>query len=209
MFTKRPAATALFSGVIALGGAILSPGAGVDSITQTAAATIAVFDEPQTTHDKISDEIAEIGGIVPASSRLLGYADNIAYWVGQGATGDEICVIVELPNGPKADALDAPVTGSVCTERSMFLSEGTSISLDGYTAKHGVVAYVMPANIDKSHLRSLTTQVPDLSIIHRSSISVVAIRASGAEKLAGIQVGAGGSESYSFMNMEICGQYCG
>lgn len=169
---------------------------------------LALFDEVQTLDDRVSADVTGVAGILPLSTRFLGEANEVKYWLGLGVGNDEICFVVELPNGIRASASDAPVTGTICSDRSTFIAEGTSISVDGHTARHGVVAYVLPAGITSADVESFAQNFADASVISRSSLHIVALEPSKVRALAGEQVPLTGHEPYSFPELEVCGALC-
>src|SRR5699024_4853510 len=162
MGAKRAAIAGLGTLGLLISGAAASFGAGSEGENSSSSSgdsatmvneLVPAFSVEQAPEDELRDEIAEISGVVPQTSRLLGEAQNVRFWAATSRSG-AICLIAQLPNGEHALPGDDPVTGTACTPASVFATQGAAISVGGYTAAHGVVAYLLPAKAPESSVRA-------------------------------------------------------
>ncbi|HEX7351624.1 hypothetical protein [Brachybacterium sp.] len=106
------------------------------------------FDESQSAKDLVLAEEADLGalgGIDPASVRLLGEDELGTYWLGR-AGSSEVCLVVQAPG-------EYEVTSSTCADIGQFSRTGLSLRTgETADADNNPEAYLMPADVSSSEL---------------------------------------------------------
>ncbi|MPV50912.1 hypothetical protein GCG21_13020 [Pseudactinotalea sp. HY160] len=186
-------------GIASAGGAGHGPGA-------AEAELIPAFGDAQAPGDQLPRDVAEVAGAVPETARLLGTARGVTFWAATTAGGD-ICLVAELPNGVNASPGDDPVTGTACTSASLFAARGAAISVDGHTAAHGIVAYLLPAGADGADVRTAAASLDSDVVVERGA-TLIAADPADAGRAGGIEIGIAEGGSLSLPTLDTCGHVC-
>lgn len=187
-----------------------SASAASGSSVQVAEELLPVFGVEQSARDDLRSEIIEVAGIAPQTSRLLGQAHDVQFWAAATPGGD-ICLIAQLPNGEHALPGDDPVTGTTCTPAAAFGAQGTDISVDGYTAAHGVMAYLLPASATDSSVRAAADQLGNEGdvLVSRDGTHLLAVTPDAADRARGITITTIHGDSFTLAPLARCGPGCG
>lgn len=199
--------------VIGVAGACGSGGsatAAAENLVPNAEELVPAFGVDQSPRDEVRGEIAEISGIAPQTSRLLGEANDVRFWAVATPDGD-ICLIAQLPNGEHALPGDDPVTGTTCTPSFAFAARGTEISVNGHTAAHGIVAHLLPANATDSSVQEAAAQLGDDAdaLVSREGTHIFALTPDAADRARGVTISTIDGGSFNLASLATCGAGCG
>lgn len=176
------AGTALAVVVAITGGSVIWGAAGAAFGRDAAISTAGVLGDSQTHADRLPSgfpaEQHGDGGIVAASSRLIGLQNGTRYWIALDRRSN-VCVLAQSVS--RAD-----LTAASCSTAGDLEARGASLRVDAGTWK--LEAFLVPDSVDASSLTGGWTAVADNLVTYTGSGSAGSIELERDSGASGIPI---------------------